>query len=145
MTGQAGEAGDRGKVGDALGQGIGGERAEAHVVAADRQQHEVDRALAQWRRAPGLDHALHRDLRAAVQVDGQRVGRVLRAPTAADELAQLVELRANLAAGNLARAFARIHVEEQPSVTSEPEQVKLASVTERWRFSSASSIATRNG
>ena len=37
-----------------LGQGIGGERAEADVVAADRQQHDVDRPLALLRRAPGL-------------------------------------------------------------------------------------------
>src|SRR2546423_153104 len=34
---------------------------------------------------------------------------------------------------------------KRPSATSAPEQVKLASVTERWRFSSASSIATRKG
>ena len=31
---------------DVLGQGVGGERAEADVVAADRHQHHVDRALA---------------------------------------------------------------------------------------------------
>src|SRR5712671_4174359 len=64
--------------------------------------------------APGFGDALRRDLRAAMRIDGQRVRRALRADAAAEELAELIELRANLAAGDLACALARVHVEKQP-------------------------------
>ena len=50
---------------DALGHRIGHEPAEAHVVAADRHQHDVDRALARLRRAPGLADALRANRGAA--------------------------------------------------------------------------------
>ena len=37
---------DRGDVARALGHGIGDERTETHVIAADREQHDIDGALA---------------------------------------------------------------------------------------------------
>src|SRR3954451_18841592 len=67
-----------------------------------------------WR-APRLGDVLGRNLRAAVLINGQRVSRrALGARAAAEEFAELVELRTNLTARNLARALARIHVEKQP-------------------------------
>src|SRR5262249_41282082 len=68
---------------------------------------------ARLRRAPGFNDPLRRNPSAAMGVGRQRVARALRAGAAADEVAQLVELRANLAAVDLACALARRHVEKQ--------------------------------
>ncbi len=46
-------------------------------------------------------------------VDRQGIARVVRAGPAAQKIAQLIELRANLAAGDFARAFARIHINKE--------------------------------
>jgi hypothetical protein len=48
-----------------------------------------------------------------MRINWQRVACALRARTAADKVAELIKLAANLAARNLARALARIHVEKQ--------------------------------
>src|SRR3979409_2242660 len=64
--------------------------------------------------APGFGDALRRDLRAAMRIDGQHVRRALRADAAAAERAARIWLRGNLAAGDLACALARVHVEKQP-------------------------------
>src|SRR4029077_11062174 len=87
----------RSEVTQVLGQRKGRERAEAHVIATDRQQHDVDGALAELRRAPGLADAPHRELRAAAGVNRQCIACALRASAATKKIAQLIELRADLA------------------------------------------------
>ncbi len=107
---------DRREVRRALGHRIGHQAPEADVIAADRHQHDVNRPLAQLRRAPGLGHALRRDRGAAGREQRQRVARLLGAgagAAAADEVGQLVELWAYFAAACLAEALARVHFEEE--------------------------------
>ena len=48
-----------------------------------------------------------------MRVGRQHIARALRTRAAADEVAQLIELGADLAAGDSARTLARIHVEKQ--------------------------------
>ena len=104
---------DRREVGGALGHGIGDKAAEADVVAADRHQHDVDRALALVGRAPVHGDALRRDRGAAGGVHRQRIGRLLARIAAAEQIGELIELRADLLAVRLAEALARIHLKEQ--------------------------------
>src|SRR6267154_1482917 len=68
---------DRGQVARAVGRGVERERAEADVIAADRKQHQIDRALAVRRRTPLLGESLGRNAGAAVPVHRHGVARAL--------------------------------------------------------------------
>ena len=109
----AGKRSNRCEISKTLGQGKCCQCPEAHIIAADGHEHHVDRTLARLRRAPALADSLLRYVRAAMCVDRQRIARVMRAGAAAQKIAQLIKLRANLAAGDFARAFARIHINKE--------------------------------
>src|SRR5262249_38629399 len=106
---------DRREIGRAVGDRIGGERAEADVIAADRHHHQIDRPLTQLRRAPHLVDPRPADRGVAQRELPPRGGPRLRAcgrAAPAEQIAQLIELRANLRSALLAEALASVHLAE---------------------------------
>ncbi len=102
--------GDRRKIAGAFRHRVNHQRRETDIVAADRQQHGVDRPFAILRSAPGFAHRAVGDLRTAAGIDGQIVAGGDTAASAAHQIGELVELRTH---GGVDGAFTRLLVEEQ--------------------------------
>src|SRR6185437_6103893 len=86
---------DRRDVGRGAGDCIGDERAEADVIAADREQNEINRALAALRRTPALAENLFADGGRTLRIHWQPIARraAARRAVTANEFAELLELR----------------------------------------------------